>query len=114
MRSAWDLEVTDERSHRSACVAGLGTSLMEAVVACVECVLVVGRQRSQGGNPPGRVCLKREDHTLAQNRRDREELRRRYRWSISSITIARAVATRPLTPRPISFLSVRSGRLWVG
>ena len=29
-------------------MAGLGTSLMEAVVACVECVLVVGRQRSQG------------------------------------------------------------------
>ena len=44
---------------------------VEAVVACVECVLVVGRQRSQGDIPPGRVCLKREDHTLAQNARPR-------------------------------------------
>ena len=37
-------------------------------------VLVVGpceRQRILGDIPPGRVCLKREDHTLAQNARPR-------------------------------------------
>jgi len=42
-----------------AYVMGRSGVTVEAVVSCVECVLVVGRQRSQGDIPPGRVCLKR-------------------------------------------------------
>jgi len=46
-----------------AYVMGRSGVTVEAVVSCVECVLVVGpceRQRIQGDIPPGRVCLKRE------------------------------------------------------
>ena len=46
-----------------AYVMGRSGVTVEAVVSCVECVLVVGpceRQRIQGDIPPGRVCLERE------------------------------------------------------
>ena len=60
-----------------AYVMGRSGVTVEGVVSCVECVLVVGpceRQRIQGDIPPGRVCLKREDHTcLIYGTRDREE-----------------------------------------
>jgi hypothetical protein len=59
-----------------AYVMGRSGVTVEAVVSCVECVLVVGRQRSQGDIPPGRVCLKRRtirDGLTAHGTRDREE-----------------------------------------
>jgi hypothetical protein len=62
-----------------AYVMGRSGVTVEAVVSCVECVLVVGpceRQRIQGDIPPGRVCLKREDHSELT---ERETERRRCR-----------------------------------
>ena len=57
-----------------AYVMGRSGVTVEAVVSCVECVLVVGpceRQRIQGDIPPGRVCLKVEDAYVSDLRNAR-------------------------------------------